>query len=341
MILDVTSEVHDIAQRYLHQVRSSGSENVIALCPFHDDHSASFAMSVVTGVYFCYACHAKGNLFTFLREIGVPRSVIDQKYKTLLQAVREASPAPKDGTRPGIFRSDPIPDSFLGLFDYTHPSLLDSGFEEGTLHRFEVGWDRWHGRITYPIRDIQGNLVAISGRTVHEGVSPRYKIYDREYQAWNLPARIGWDRRMVLYNAHQVIPPLVTYDPTHTSIILVEGYKAAMWVWQTGLMNVVALMGSYLSWEQAWQFQWLSGTVYVFLDNDHAGRGGTIEAGNALLSTSSVKVIEYPERLLEDDDAQPDSLTQDEVLEQYAGAECYTNWLEDFLDRQQARSPTE
>jgi DNA primase len=336
MFIDITGEVLDLAHKYLNKVRPSGSENIMALCPFHDDTSASFAMSLVNGVYFCHACHAKGNLKTFLRELGVPRSIVDQKYKVLLDEARKASPAPPDPTRPGVFDITPIPDAFLGLLDYTHQDMVSAGFHEETLRHFEVGWDRWHERITYPIRDIKGELVGISGRTVHDGVKPRYKIYDKEYTAWELPARYGWDRRFVLYNAHQVVPPLVQYTPDQTNIIVVEGYKAAMWVWQAGLKNVVALMGSYLSWEQRWILEWLSGTVYLFLDNNFAGRTGTITAAQELLKSSPrVRIIEYPDRLIEDEKAQPDDLTSDEVWEQFAEAMPYYNWLHRFLERQE------
>lgn len=333
--IDVTSEILELANTFLRGMKKSGSENIMSLCPFHDDHSASFAMNITTGLYFCHSCHAKGNIFTFLRDLGVPRAMIDQKYKVLIESVRRACPAPPDGKRPGIFDIKGIPDSFLGLLDYTHPSMLDAGFTEDTLRYFEVGWDNWHGRITYPVRDIKGELVAISGRTVHADVKPRYKLYDREYEAWGLPARWGWDRRMVLYNAHQVIPPMITHNPPDTTVILVEGFKAAMWMWQAGLKNVTALLGSYLSWEQAWQFQWLNGMTYLFLDNNYAGRRGTIEAGHALLrEMCGVKVIEYPDRLLDDDKAQPDSLTPDEILEQFADAQPFYTWMDTFLERE-------
>ena len=342
MLLDITTEVNDIIYTYLDGVKPSGAENVMALCPFHDDNSASFAMNILTGVYFCHACHAKGNLFTFLRELKVPRSVIEQKYRVLLNEVRKQSPKKLDATQSSIFNIPPIQESFLGLLDYTHQSLIDAGFTEDTLRYFEVGWDNWHGRISYPIRDISGNLVGISGRTTLPNVKPKYKIYDSEYKAWGLPARYGWDKRLVLYNAHQVIPPMIMCSPPETSIILVEGFKAAMWLWQAGLKNVVALLGSYLSEEQAWQFQWLDGTVYLFLDNNTPGQLGTLGAGIRLQKEMSlIKVIEYPKRLMDDDNAQPDALTADEVWEQYMDAQSLYQWTTSCVERlERASAPT-
>lgn len=338
MFVDITGEIKDLADRYLNGVRPSGSDNIMALCPFHDDSSASFAMSLLNGVFFCHACHAKGSLRTFLRDMGVPRSVVDQKYKVLLEEARKATPAPPDKMKPGVFDVTPIPDSFLGLLDYTPQSLLSAGFHEATLRHFEVGWDNWHGRITYPIRNINGQLVGVSGRTVHEGVKPRYKIYDGEYKTWDLPPRYGWDKRYILYNAHEVYPAvaLLSGDPRNQHVVVVEGFKAAMWLHQAGMKNVVALLGSYMSWEQRWILEKLSGSVYLFLDNNFAGRDGTIKAGAQLgAGSSGVRVIEYPKRLLHDENAQPDSLTPDEVWEQFADAEPYYSWFDHFMNRQQ------
>ena len=340
-MIDVTSEIQSIARQYLRGVKPTGSENLMALCPFHDDTTASFAINIVNGVYFCHSCHAKGNLYTFLRDLNVPRHEIELKYKLVLQAVRKGQSEHKDPTRPGIFDLSPIPDRLLGLFDYTPTSLLDAGFKEETLRHFEVGYDRWHERVTYPLRDVLGNLVGISGRTIHYGVRPKYDIYTKQYEVWGLPSRGNWDKRLVLYNAHNVLPPLVAHKFSNTSLFLVEGFKAAMWLWQAGLTNVVALIGSYLSEEQIWQFDWLCDTVYIFLDNNFAGRKGTIESGHKLLNMC-VRVMEYPDRLLDDESAQPDNLTPEELIEQYAEAKGYANWLNEFLDRQPTyQAPTE
>jgi DNA primase len=111
-----------------------------------------------------------------------------------------------------------------------------------------------------------------------------------------------------------------------------------MWLWQAGLKNVVALMGTYLSYEHIWQLSMSPGTVYVFLDNNMAGRKGTFEAGDKLVKAGSfhVDIMDYPNRLIDDEDAQPDSLTAEEVIEQYADAQCYYAWLTLYIDHHMA-----
>lgn len=43
--------------------------NINGLCPFHDDHNASFGADLQTGQYNCFACGEKGNAVTFLAKI--------------------------------------------------------------------------------------------------------------------------------------------------------------------------------------------------------------------------------------------------------------------------------
>lgn len=342
-ILDVRSEILDIAHKYLERVRPSGSENVMALCPFHDDNTASFAMNISNGVYFCHSCHAKGNLLTFLRGVGVSRNIIDIQYQSLIDEARRASPPGPDALNPGVYSLKDIPEHVLGHFDgYTFPSLLEAGFEEKTIRHFDIGFDKWHGRITYPIRDVLGRLVGISGRTIYPGVRPKYKLYNKEYMTWGLPERGEWDRRKVLYNMHTVLPSLHAHPVDHTFLVVVEGFKACMWVWQAGIRNVVGILGSYFSWEHKWLIEQFGGNVYFFLDNNLAGRLGTYDAGKALVPSNvrltgdvqegrgspiGVHVIEYPARLIDDENAQPDSLTSEEIWEQFFDAVPYTTWL--------------
>ena len=283
-------------------------------------------MNIYTGVYFCHTCQSKGNLGHFLRDIGMSRHSVSQ-YADLLDAARRNLPPPPDPTKPGVFEMEPIQEGLLGLFDgYDLTELKAAGFAEETLHHFEIGYDKWHERITYPIRDIKGQLVAVSGRSL-DGSWPKYKIYDKEYETWNLPARLNWDKRKVLYNGGEIYPPLVKLAPRDVFIVVVEGFKALMWIWQLGLKNVVALIGPYLSWEQRWILERIGGRVFLFLDNNFAGLNGTMKAGEDLLRKIDVHVIEYPERLIVDEDAQPDSCSSEEVHEQLSRAPTYLQWL--------------
>lgn len=48
-------------------VKRSG-RNVMAVCPFHQEKTASMSVDTARGLYYCHGCHAKGDVFTFVQE---------------------------------------------------------------------------------------------------------------------------------------------------------------------------------------------------------------------------------------------------------------------------------
>jgi len=313
-------EVLNATQRYLRNIKKSGPDNIMATCPFHSmGHivTTTFALSLTKGLYFCFSCKARGNLQKFLQEVGLSRASVQDSYGFLIEDLAKYAPKPFDPLKPGVFEEEPIPEALLGLFDKWCPTaLLQDGFTEQTLRAFDVGFDEGHLRITYPIRDLSGKLVGISGKTVTDD-GPKYKVYRSEYRDFNLPVR-NTDKRKYLWNAHQVYPE-VYFAQTPTSVVVVEGFKACMWLTQCGIKNVVALMGSYMSMEQKWVLEHMGATVYLMLDNDDAGRSGMTYIGRDLAKSLDVRMVEY-------EAPQPDSLSLDEVVNIVPMARDYYLW---------------
>ena len=329
--MDVSSDIRSIVEQYLRRVRKSGPENVMAICPFHmkadgtEEKHPSFAMSLTNGLWFCHACQASGNLFTFLRDLGLSRHTIEIHYRGTIEAAERNAPPKLDPLNVKLTSSAPIEEGLLGLFDYCPVSLLEDGFQEETLRHFGVGFDSQHTRITYPIRDLAGRLVGISGRSMQD-TWPKYKIYEKEYVAFGLPERLNWDKSSCLWNANAIYPQLL-FQPNPSYIVIVEGFKACMWLWQCGIKNVVALIGTYLSPQHQWILERLGAPIYLFLDNNYPGVKGVRKAGDRLIKSLLVHVVTYPERLADEDDAQPDSLTPEEVIVQCQNAVPYPTWI--------------
>jgi DNA primase len=319
--VDVRYEIEGIIRNHLTGVGHTGPNDLAARCPFHrkadgtEERSASFAMNLDTGLYFCHSCGAKGNLYTFFRDLGLPRTEIQLNYSQLIDAAKGNLPGVQDPIKAQLFDNNPLDHRVLGMLDYEPVDLVRAGFTPETLRYFDIGYDRWHYRVTYPIRDLAGQLVAISGRTVIDAV-PRYKIYNDEYRAWGLPPRTDWQRGNVLYNAHRLYAGLY-HSREKADIIVVEGFKACMWVHQMGFSNVVALVGHYLTKPQQWILEDLAGggggTIYMFLDNNWQGWHGCETAGLSLARSTRVRVMMYPDRLRDSEDAQPDSCTPEEI----------------------------
>lgn len=314
-------EVLAVANQYLENVKRSGPENISATCPFHalgDRVTTTFSMSLTRGVWFCFSCHEKGNLQTFLKSIGVGRAIVERKYRYLIDELERSRPPPPDPLRLQIGSREPLPEALLGIFDMCPTDLLNSGFTEKTLQDFDIGYDEIHQRITYPLRDLYGQLVGISGRTIYKEVEPRYKIYDREYLEWNLKER-ETPRSAILWNAHRVYPEI--FFKNNPKVALVEGFKACMWVVQAGFKNTVGLLGSYLTDEHRWMLERMGAEVYVFLDNDPAGQKGRDYIGKVLSRSLKVNIVEYDEEV-----HQPDGLGREAVLQALSGAREYTAW---------------
>lgn len=333
MNLDTSQDIRSLAEGYLTRVSRGAGDNISAICPFHvradgrPERSPSFTMNVHTGLWQCWACHSKGNLYTFLRDLGVGRDIIQLRYKTLLDAVKDNAPPPPDPLRPKALDHIPIDEGLLGLFEWWPVEYLQKGFHEHTLRHFDIGVDSWNKRITFPLRDLLGNLVGVSGRATEDWQTPRFKIYDGEYVEWGLPARYGWNKGAVLYHAHNVYPHVFWHNPDSELVIVVEGFKACMWVWQCGFRNVVALMGSSMSFDHRWILERMGCSVVVWLDNDKAGRKGTFQLGYKLSTSRSVLVCEYPSTHSRDSNASPDDLSIVDVHAQLGSVIPFNDWL--------------
>lgn len=316
-------DVLEIAYKYLDRVKRSGPENIVATCPFHTgrdgrpESNPSFAMNLGNGLYFCFSCNERGNLQTFLREVGVSRVIIDRHYKRLIDQLSTYRPKKLDPLRPKVFSVDPLPESTLGLFDACPLSLVKEGFDESLLQKHDIGFDATNQRITFPLRDLDGKLVGISGRTVAFEF-PKYKVYDREYLTWGLPER-HLEKGSVLWNANRVYPS--SYFRKDPSIVLVEGFKACLWLIQHGIRDTVALLGTHLSQQHRWILERIGGEVYVMLDNDEWGRIGTARVASQLAVSLTVKVVEYPK-----EKHQPSDLSPQEIQDAMSSATDYYKW---------------
>lgn len=99
--MSVADEVREIAKKYLHRVKTSGNDQIMALCPFHDNRNTpSFTMSLSKGLYYCFSCCEAGNLQMFLQNVGVTRNVIERQYKDVIEATRKHRPSKDTALNP-------------------------------------------------------------------------------------------------------------------------------------------------------------------------------------------------------------------------------------------------
>lgn len=275
------------------------SDNLAAYCPFHkggQERTPSLYVKVGSkgtnqGAAYCHTC-GKGWSFTgLLYKLGADRALIDELRGTAarLPTAEDKKREADDWLRNLDLTQTELPELVLAVYDYCPVSLLQAGFTKKTLQYFEVGFDRDAQRITFPIRDHDGRFVGVSGRTVVDEPE-KYKVYrsefyciaGRDYKVEKSKLLWGLDK---FYHAR-------LHMPASQPVVVCEGYKAAMWVYQAGYEDVVALQGTALSREQHFLLSRVTSDVVMFLDNDPPGVNATWDHTRSLTDLN-LRVADY------------------------------------------------
>lgn len=256
-----------------------------------------------------------------MRKLGMTPKQIDRN----MEDVRPAPDVPEYLKIKAQLEKKPvfIPEYVLGAWSVLPESLLNVGFTEETLRAHEIGIDRERKRIIFPVRDFMGRLAAINGRAMEQWMIPRYKVYDARKtppgELYGIVEKYVPDNRAHLFGYHTVYPErFFRAEGECPPLIIVEGYKACMWLRQIGFRHTVALQGSSLSMGQRRLLQRLSGPFYVMLDHqagksypDKFGRCAAIDIADVLNKTGKSYVCQYPKE--KPNNTQPDQLNKEEV----------------------------
>ena len=329
------SQVGDILKGYLRFVRPAGADNMAGPCPFHkggQEKKPSFYMSTTTGLFFCHACGAKGTLQSFLKSMGASRTEVDHA----LRGITFESKASIERKREKAI-SARLNEAILGLFEFCPTDLVKEGFSKKLLKELEVGFDKKNMRITFPLRDIYGTLVALIGRTVVDA-HPRYKCYDSkdllqfsngDPDLEDLYRDYKVNHRAFLWNMQGIYAD--AFSGVLKEVNIVEGYKACIWMIQQGWPNTVAIQGSQSTLEQERLLSLLGVKINLFLDNNFAGRMGTLKSGERLVRRGiEVRVCEYPDEVSES--AQPDNLDQEEIKSVLDAGKSFRKWRIQWME---------
>lgn len=325
--------VIDTLSKYLRFVRPSGPHNVGGPCPFHKggmEKKPSFYMNTRNGVFYCHSCHVSGGFSTFLRMVGMTRQQIDH----ILEDVEFESPdqIERRRLREDVSRTPHrLNEALLGVFQFCPTDLVRAGFDKQLMKELEVGFDKEQMRIIFPIRDLHGALAGLAGRTVVDDY-PRYKVYKSEdimaYAPDDPEVKARYKRYDIkshnyLWNMHRVYPKIFMGDLD--ALVIVEGYKACLWLLQHGVDNTVALQGSRMSWAQERILSRLDCTFILFLDNNDAGKTGVSDMGDRLMRRGKkVLCCYYPDEF--DEAAQPDDLDEETIYEVLDTATTLRHW---------------
>jgi DNA primase len=201
-----------------------------------------------------------------------------------------------------IFRLGYAPESWDGLLSYLKKrGARDSQLERsGLVVKKDSGgfYDRFRGRVIFPVMDAQGRAVAFGGRIMGQG-EPKYL---------NSPETAAYTKGRHLYGLN------LTRDEMRRKkfVILVEGYLDLIIPYQAGVRNLAASLGTALTPEQAKLLGRFARKVVVNYDGDKAGVAAAKRAIETLLAEDfEVKVLVLP------DNADPDDFIKRYGVEAY------------------------
>src|ERR1700744_1470602 len=145
-------------------------------------------------------------------------------------------------------------------------------------------YDRWRGRVMFPIHSFTGRVIAFGGRTLKSDKSvPKYV---------NSPESEIYHKSSVLYGLHFAKKAIRDEDNCY----LVEGYADVISVHQAGIENVVASSGTSLTVEQIRLIGRLTKNITILYDGDAAGIKASLRGLDMILEEGlNVKVVLFPD----------------------------------------------
>ncbi|HVA79947.1 MAG TPA: DNA primase [Candidatus Binataceae bacterium] len=198
-------------------------------------------------------------------------------------------------------------------------SLSEAGLKLGLLKRDPAGiHDNFRARVMFPIRDVQGRVIAFGGRVLDDRM-PKYL---------NSPESPLYSKTRTLYGLYEARQAIAARDRA----ILVEGYVDAIMLWQAGCKEVVAGCGTALTVEQLRMLARHTRNVLACFDGDSAGRKASLRGLEIFLQAGLLgRGIFIPSGF------DPDTYVREQGAESFARLADSAGFLIDyFLDEQAA-----
>lgn len=347
------NDIVEIVGKYVRLEQRGG--NFWGKCPFHHEKTASFSVNSSGQFYYCFGCHKSGDVISFIMEIesldfGDAVKFLADRAKIPLPEVKYDDEKIKEQKRKRqrayeILRETALfyvqnlkGENGLDHFEYARKRkftnetiarfgmgasldfhslpqyLRKKGYTESEMIHAGVVGEKdgrvfdWVGkRLAIPIIDQFGNVVGFSGRRIDGGKEQKY-INTKETEVFI--------KGKTFFNLNNL--KKVKNEKGIDSVIIVEGHLDVVSLWQAGVHNVVASMGTALTKDQARILKRYSDKVYICYDGDFAGQKAAIR-GLEILSEEGleVKVV-----------ALPDGMDPDDVIKTY-GEKGYRDLLLD------------
>jgi len=330
-----TASIVEIASQYT-TLRRRGNKHV-GLCPFHSEKTPSFTVDDEKQLFHCFGCGAGGDIFTLVMErenLSFPEALkyLAEKYNIPLPKKREFSPqlqkleeqlfkinentlaffkknlfTTKEGEKAleylkkrdiseEIIQKLKIGyalnswDSLLSFFKEKKvtPKLLEKAGLVLYNQKKDSYYDRFRGRIIFPIFGLTGKVVAFGGRSILNA-EPKYL---------NSPDTPVYSKGKILYGLNFSKESIRETG----EVIIVEGYTDFVSLYQAGITNIAASLGTSLTSDQVSQTLRFAPKIIINYDGDSAGKLATSRGISLYFEKAS-----EPEILILPENLDPDS----------------------------------
>ena len=238
-------EVEQLLERKkIYYVPAGKDLKVSCLNPDHDDKDPSMRIDRITGIFNCFSCGFKGNLFSFFEEKA---NFLQQKRHSLKEKLQQ-----KLAENVGL----EMPKNAV-MFARTWRGISAETFQK--FDAFEHNDADYIGRLVFPIRTISGKIVGFNGRAMTPEKQPKYLIKHANSKLPLFPANV---------------------TPIQGRIILVEGIFDMLNLHDKGLTNTVCAFGTQKLTKDKLTLLKVRGVggVDILFDNDEAGEKATEKA---------------------------------------------------------------
>ena len=168
-----------------------------------------------------------------------------------------------------------------------------------TIVKEEKRFDRFKGRVMFPIHSMSGRVLGFGGRIL---------VTDKKAAKYlNSPESDIYHKSKILYGIYHAKQSIAKEDNCY----LVEGYTDVIQFYQTGVKNVVSSSGTALTSEQIRLINRLTKNITVLFDGDAAGIRASLRGIDLILEQGmNVKVCTFP------DGEDPDSFAKQNTFEE-------------------------
>ncbi|MCM1334182.1 MAG: CHC2 zinc finger domain-containing protein [Bacteroides sp.] len=272
-------EVRDLIDRidivtYIEQfcdIKQQGGE-YWGLSPFKEEKTPSFSVNPEKQCFYDFSSGKGGNILDFVRayhhcsfgdavkHLKSYLGIEDEPTSSSPSAVRIARRFKKKEDHTKESTETILPDTYMDLYEMRPDKRKvweDEGISSAVMDRYQVRYDPYSDRLVYPIRNTNGKIVNIGGRTL----DPSFK--EKQLRKYTYFKKWGGDMQVLfgLYENQDAIRK-------RGEIILFEGIKSVMLAETWGVMNCGALLTSHLNVHQ-FRFLLCLGVRVVFaLDKD-------------------------------------------------------------------------